>query len=220
MPLTRRRTGWSLVDLMIALALVGILTGIALPAVRSARTRARAAQVQAHFSQLQLRIQQVCAATGACDDPQSATVFANATNGSTPDWLRDSLAAPLLFDQRATGGYLLEWVPVTGATTTASRVLGNCIRCLAAFPWFCSSTPIQERTTTVASYGQIAVVDVATPQSDLGYQMATSLGVVAQPQPTGAWANRWVFSVDPVAVKTIGRDTNPTRSAFWNMTCS
>jgi Tfp pilus assembly protein PilE len=218
--MTRRRTGWTLVDMMIALALVGILTGIALPAVRTGRMRARAALVRSHLDVLRIRMTQVCAALSDCDDPNSTTVYASATNGVTPDWIRDSLTAGQQFDQQSTNGYFLEWVPVSGATTTATRTLGNCRRCRHSDPSRCSGRTITERTTTIASYGAIAVIDVTEQASDLGNQLAGLLGVVVQAQPTGRWANRWVFDVDPIAVQTIAQDTMPTRNARFDLMCS
>jgi Tfp pilus assembly protein PilE len=215
-----RRAGWTLVDLMIALALVGILTGIALPAVRVARTRARAMLVRSHIDQLRIRMQQVCQATGACEEPQDTTVYVTVTDGVTPAWIRDSLTAQQQFDQRASNGYLLEWVPVISAVTTVSRPLSNCQRCRFSDSTSCSSRPISERTMTIASYGTIAVIDDTPDQSDLGNQLAGAMDVTVQFQPTGRWPNRWLFNVDPIAVRTIMRDTTPTRNSTFQLTCN
>ncbi len=217
--MTRRR-GFSIVELVIVLALIGILTGIALPAVRVGRDRARAAKVQSHLDQLRLRITQVCASLGTCTDPNNAAVFGPTTAGTTPAWLRDSLSPLLQFDRRADAGYLLEWAPVSAASTTGTRTLPNCQRCRVSNPSSCPAATITERRTTIGSYAMVAVIDVQNARSNLGNQLSQALGVNVLAQGTGQYPNRWLFPLVPIAYATATVDTTPNSTSTWRLVCT
>jgi prepilin-type N-terminal cleavage/methylation domain-containing protein len=59
-----RRRGFTLVELLIVVAVIGLLLGLLLPAVQYARTAARATQCSNHLYQLGLAMQMYCDAHG------------------------------------------------------------------------------------------------------------------------------------------------------------
>lgn len=208
------------------MALVGILAGLALPSLLTARQRARAAAIQAHLSELRIAINRVCASGMApCAEPDSA-VFQEAGAGVVPAWLVDSLPVRLWFDQRRTNGYTLQWTPLRTALGTDARVLRTNTRTIpnwlfwgvwcVNFPFTVADT-IRVVTETQGAYGRIALVD-EQGSDGLGRLVGDIAGVPVTSEPTVGAPNRWVFVMDPVAFRN--RSTSQDSTCRPNSRCA
>lgn len=224
MPLTRR--GWTLVELVMAMALIGILAGLALPSLLSARQRARAAAIQAHLSELRIAINRVCASGSApCADPDSV-VFQETAPGVVPSWLVDSLPVKLWFDQRTKNGYTLTWAPLRTAVGTDARILRTNTRTINRwlfwgvwcidFPFTVADT-IRSVTETQGAYGRIALVD-EQGSAGLGRLIGNIADVPVTAEPTMGAPNRWIFIMDPVAFRN--RTTSQDSTCRPNSRCA
>lgn len=206
------RRGFTIVELLMVLALVGILTGIAIPSFVTARRRARAAEVQAHLTELRLIINRLCGqGTVVCSEPDSSVYNAGPAKAA-PTWLQDSIPARLAFDQASTGGYSLTWTPLRTAVGTDARVLRTASRtfnrrmisifCFTVTPWTVADT-IRVLTQTRGAYGRIAVVDEQPGRSALGDMVGQTGDLPMTFEPTAQAPNRWVFVLDPTAFRTV-----------------
>lgn len=210
-----RRRGFSLVELLIAIGIVAILTAIAFPSLRSGRTRALAAGVQAHLERLDARIGQLCAlGIQDCTDPRNADVFTATSPGVAPAWMADSLGS-LSFDRRD-AGYLVEWAPITSVSPPATAALPDSIesRSLPTGAAECRRWRLVERRTTHATFGALGLVHLAEDGGDLGALVAAGLGTAAQAAPTGQYPARWILYTGPNAIRPAV-DTTRTRISDW-----
>lgn len=209
--LTRRR-GFTVVELLMVMSLIGILTGIAIPSFISARRRARAAEVQQHLTDLRLVINRLCGqGTINCSEPDSS-LFNVGPSKAAPTWLMDSLPDRLAFDQSATKGYSLTWAPVRTAVSTDSRVLRTNVRtftrrviggwCWTVSPWSVFDT-IRVTRQTRGAYGRIAVVDEQPGRSALGDMIGQTGDMPVTFEPTTQAPNRWVLVLEPTAFRTV-----------------
>jgi prepilin-type N-terminal cleavage/methylation domain-containing protein len=208
--LTRR--GFTIVELLMVLALVGILTGIAIPSFVTARRRARAAEVQQHLGELRVLINRLCGqGTVNCTEPDSS-VFNAGPSKAAPSWLQDSIPARLAFDQSATKGYSLTWAPVRTAAGTDSRVIRTRSRtynrrvfggwCWEWGPWTVHDT-IRVTRQTRGAYGRVAVVDEQPGRSALGTMIGQTGDMPMTFEPTTQAPNRWVLVLEPTAFRTV-----------------
>jgi type IV pilus assembly protein PilE len=219
------RRGFTIVELLMVMALVGILTGIAIPSFVTARRRARAAEVQQHLTELRLVINRLCGqGTVNCSEPDSS-IFNAGPAKAAPTWLQDSIPARLAFDQTSTKGYSLTWTPLRTAVGTDSRVLRTNSRtfnrriiigfCFVVTPWTVVDT-IRAMTQTRGAYGRLAVVDEQPGRSALGDMVGQTGDLPMTFEPTGQAPNRWVFVLDPVAFRTINTSQDSTcRPSSW-----
>jgi prepilin-type N-terminal cleavage/methylation domain-containing protein len=201
------RRGFTIVELVMAVSVVLILTGIALPSVRLARQRAAASAVQGHLQQLNLRIARLCRASLDCTDPDSPIYTTASTPGTAPTWLADSLGATLAFDQAVANRYVLGWSPVVAASGTTA--LPDSIEVISP-PNVCRR--IRRSYGGRIAYGALAVVDVTPGATTLGDRLAAGLGDAVSFEPTGQYPNRWVVYTGPTALRDGGITLTPDAS--------
>jgi len=94
------RAGFTLLELIVNLAIIGILSAIAIPAYIAFRDKAKTAQVKSDLHNLQLAIEQLAIDTNKWPGPNEVGITANqevwnlnnsnaglvATNGAFPGW--------------------------------------------------------------------------------------------------------------------------------------
>lgn len=200
----RRAAGFTIVELVMAMSVVLILTGIAIPSVRLARQRAAVSAVQAHLQELDLRIARLCRTVVDCTDPTSAVYTASSSPGTAPAWLADSLGTALAFDQRAKSNYLLGWSPVVAASGSTS--LPDSIDFITP-PTVCRR--IRRSYGGQIAYGAIVVVDVTAGATALGDRLASAITDAVEFEPTGQYPNRWIVFSGPTALRDGGITNTP-----------
>lgn len=132
--MVRSRRGFTLIELMIVMAILGILAAIAIPNFRSMTTRARVAQVRSNMHTVQLTTEEFASrnnnqypSTAASVTVEGALTFAVLLpSGGMPD-------NP--FTGAATN---LDWSNVAGTgpgTDAAGGIALNVTRTLAGGPW-------------------------------------------------------------------------------------
>jgi type II secretory pathway pseudopilin PulG len=196
--------GFTIVELVMAMSVVLILTGIAIPSVRIARQRAAASAVQAHLQELDLRIARLCRTVVDCTDPTSVVFTTSSSPGNAPAWLADSLGTALAFDQRAENSYLLGWSPVVAAS--GSTALPDSIDIITP-PTVCRR--IRRSYGGRIAYGAIVVVDVTAGATALGDRLASAISDAVEYEPTGQYPNRWIVYSGPTALRDGGITSTP-----------
>jgi len=192
-PRSRGRSGWTLVEVLVVLAIVGLLLALLLPAVQSARESARRVTCQDRLRQVGLALQSHAASTGALPSlynggflPQPVTPldefhFHSWRTAILPGIEQSALFAAINFNLPAT---------VAANQTTAN------VR-LAAF--ICPSTPDPGRPVPDIYPWNGGVPPAATPPAGTAagsdYEIAGGVQVAPQTRPSfyldiyefGAW---------------------------------